>query len=662
MAERKQSRRWFFFAHEFYPPESEPTLYRWAQRPIVYQAFPAFIEGRIPVDGWLDIVRAASSMSGEYNVDHGGLIANDADGFFRALLANDDTQWFLKRQGHFLLLSDAAIRAGLLPPRILICGQCTDIQVLDERRAQLEIEDVFADRLDREYPQYTLGDAYPHIFENDPVTDVDTINENDPNFQIPKLLRDQAIPAIYGPFVESRTNPLTGLAVQQRMCPVFFMGFLAGNFGDSGPVGEFPPELADLMSPFGPEENWGNWGELAVCSGEEQIPNVSVSDLLENPKPILLSEDRYGVDVMAPGHSGWPFATRSVVRNGFRLTVIYARGPVLWQHITGICPINVDVCGWEDADGNPIDQAGFAWQDFLTQHVIANDGAGYTSGPPMTTLPMFDPTVDVDRAMFWTSKIQAWQAMTAERLGTDKGYLISMGLWKKTTLREIIRKFNVTFDCFHAKNSAGQHYLFGIDDTASMDDGVPIRERIELLNLPAPRIAWDEIENEIDYTVGYDPKLDAPRTITITIRAQDSIDALKGDVRKVQGVRDLAFTADDATAADTMSRRLLRLKRAPRYQQLPVRTDGVDREIGEQVRVSHRDGFGPAGVGYDLRPMVIMKSVHRGDNVTLEALDVGQLLADAAFATLQDEDLMTEGNLGDETSAEAPPEGAFTLR
>jgi hypothetical protein len=634
MAARKQPHRWLFFALDTVPQGDDgPMLFRWSTRPIVYNAFPAFIEGRVPVDGWLDIVRSASSMSGEYSVDHGAAVLNDADGMIRALLAEYSTQWFLKRQGHFLLLSDQAIRAGLLPPRILLCGKCSDVQLLDDRKAQTEFEDVFAPYLDRLYPQYTLGDAYPYLFEGDDVTDVDTIDENDPNLQIPRALRDQVLCIYYGPQVETRQDPVTGVAVQERMCPLFFMGFLAGNFGDAPPdAGEFPPELASLMSPFGPEEHWGNWGEVVLGAGELEVPAVAVSNLAEKPEPVILTEDRYGVDALFPGHAGWPFATNYVMRNGFKLTVGYLRGPVLWHHITGICQATADTCGWPSfdeetfEDTDPIDQAGFGWQSFLSEHVLAHDGAGFTSGPQVG-LPLFDPTVDIDRAMIWTSKIQAWQAMTAARLLTEKGYLISMALTKPTRLREILRTFNVSFDAFHAKNSAGQHFLFSLDDTASASDGRVVRERIQLLTLPAPRIDWPAIENEIDFTYGWDPKRDAARTITITVRDQPSIDALDGDVRKVDGVRSLAYTANDATARDVMGRRLLRVRNAPRYQSLPLRTEGVDLEIGEQVRVSHRDGIGPAGVGYDLRPMVQMKSTHRGDDVTWEAFDVGQILA-----------------------------------
>ncbi len=777
MAERKQPRRWLFFALDTVPPTLPIPTYRWANRPIVYQAFPAFIEGRVVVDGWQDIVRAASSMSGEYNIDHGSVILADTDALIRGLLDDPSTLWFERRMGHFMLLSDTAIRDSLTPGRQLFAGRCTDVQLLDDRGARLEFEDILAPYMDRLYPQYRLVDAYPHQAVPPPASIADTqaawaflgttgnfgdgdtvtiganvytfqttltnvaghvhiggsvatslsnlvaaitagagsgtayaaatvvhpdvtaalsdagedlgslgslrvtalvdgvegnaiattttaangwwfneggvdsptlmhgfVNEDlnvvDPEVQAPVLLLDQVIPTYYGPHVQTAVDPATGLPVQ-GICPAFFTGFTYLEAGGASPFEDPTEQQATLMSPYLTEAGFQAWGELTICSGNEQVPNGYGSNLADledvpegedalTPSSVLLDEARYGVDILAPGHTGWPFDTDYVMRNGFMLTVIYARGPLLWAHLTGEINITVDVCGWPDADGDPIDQAAFAWQDFLTQHVIAHDGAGFTSGPALTTLPMFDPTVDIDRAMFWTSKVQAMQAVTAERLGTEKGYLISMGLTQPTALREILRTWHVTFDAFSAKNSAGQLYPFVIDDLASPDDGVPIRERIELLRLPAPRIAKEETENEIDYTVGWDHVRQEPRTTTITKRSQYSIDALKGDVRKVDGIRNLAYTADDATARDAMGRRLLRLRQAPRYQQLPLRTDGVDREIGEQVRVSHQDGFGPRGVGYNLRAMLTLKSVHHGDNVTLEALDLRQILTGSA--------------------------------
>jgi hypothetical protein len=75
---------------------------------------------------------------------------------------------------------------------------------------------------------------------------------------------------------------------------------------------------------------------------------------------------------------------------------------------------------------------------------------------------------------------------------------------------------------------------------------------------------------------------------------------------------------------------LMRLRNPPIYQDLPQRTDAVDLNIGDQVLVSHQDGLGEYGVGYDRRPMILIKSTHQGDNVTHQALDLSLILVGEA--------------------------------
>lgn len=622
MTQPLEPRRWIEFALEAYPT-GVTTTYRWSTRPL---AGTFFVEGRIPVDGWDTIDRKASSMSGEYHIDSASVIIDDADGLVRSLLADTTTQWFLNREGAFKVLSESAFAAGLTP-RLLFGGRCFDVQLQDRRQARLSFEDILSPYLDRTYPQYTIGDAYPYRFD-DPYEIDATLNTDDPGLQVPYALREQVLPIYYGPFIDSAVDPITGLPRGKGMCPTFFMGytFLTGGTGDV--PNEPSPELAVIMT--GHEAEWGGWGELVVCLGETDIPNVYASSLLNPPTRILFAADRYGVDILAPGHPGWPFATDYVMRNGCRCTVIYARGPVLWHHITGLVNITVDVCGQKNLAGDAVDQAGFVYQEFLSQHVLAYNGQGYTAGP-CVGLPTF---ADDGRAMIWTSKVQAWQTMTGLRTGTAKGYLCSMALTEPTTLRQILATWHLTFDAFSAKNAAGQLYPFSLDDTASASSGIQIREWMELEALPAPRLAWDEIENTIDYTVGWDPEQKTARTTVLTVKDDDAIAALKGDVRKggvrKPSLRELKYTADDVTAADVIGRRLMRLKAAPRYQALPVRMDGIDREIGEQVRVSHRDGIGAALVGYVDQPMTILEHALKGHHVALMAVDMSRILIASA--------------------------------
>jgi hypothetical protein len=619
----KSPRRWLEFALEPYPAGSpvgsDTTFYKWAQRPY---AGPQFIEGRVTLDGWQSIRRAASGMSGEYHIDSAAVLVADNDGLIRSLLDGISTKWFRNREAALHLLSEAAYGADLAP-RIEFAGRCYDAQLEDQRKARLEFEDLLAPYMDRIYPQYTLGDAYPFRFEG-PDEELDgDLNAEDPGLQIPRSLRDQVMPIYYGPFVDTAVDSITGLPRQKGLVPTYFMGYTFLTSG-TGTIPEPSPEIAAILESsefaFPAVAGWGGWGELFVCLGEVDVPNLYTSNLAPTPERFLIGEDHYGVDVIAPGHANWPFPTDYVIRNGFRCTVIYARGPILWHHIIGLVSITVDVCGWKNADGVAIDQAAFVYQDFITQHVLAHDGDGFTSGPQVG-LPLYANGVP----MFWTSKVQDFQTITGERLGTAKGYLCSMALDEPKTLREILRTWHITFDAFSAKNAAGQLYPFVIDDLADPADGVAVRERIELVTLPHPRIAWDEIENEMDYVVGWDPEQKTFRTPTKTIRDDAAIAALK-EVRK-KGIRELKYTADDETAIDVIGRRLMRLKEPPIYQPLPVKMGGVDREIGEQVRVSHRDGIGPPLVGYSDRAMVLLEHGTRDTDITLLALDIDQILA-----------------------------------
>lgn len=838
MAAPLQPRNWVEFTLEPYPVEdafSESTIYRWATRPL---AGPLFIEGRVSDESSASITRRASSSSGEPHIDSASLVIDDTDGRIRALLADVTTQWFKNREVAYKLLSAAAFAAGLTP-RIRFGGRCYDVQPLDGRKVQMEFEDLLAPYMDRLYPQYTIGDAYPFAFEergptpvsgltlsaaiqpqphaaptlaatlqsggqgvsgitrwyafvtvhagvrselsnvvpitfddthtsallefsglavgadtirmysgrnpeftqydvhdidasetdfldefpgydlqdppptgadplwgldfrqqryysisnvysdgsesmcsapiqvnlyprnapltvrltksgtptpvsgltvtgykirrdsqsyhfeiapsrewevtdgdfpfddpNDDTSAVSACVQDGPRFNVPAELRRQVIPIYYGPFIDTAVDPITGMQRSKGLLPTFHMGFTQLDAG----TGTIPEPSAEIAALLGSDVN--GWGELLVCLGEMDEPNVYLSDMAEVPSRVRLDENRYGQDVLVPGKNGWPLETNYVMRNGFRVTVIFARGPVLWHHILGLVNITVDGCGWKNSDGVAIDQAGFVYQDFLTQHVLAHDGNGYTSGPPIGL-----PEYANGRSMFWTSRIQAWQTMTADRLNTAKGYLCSMALTEPTTLREILRTFHVTFDCFSAKNAAGQLYLFSIDDLADPTDGTPVREPIELRSLPAPRIAWEEIENWIDYTVGWDPEQKKVRTTPQPLKNTAAISALK-EIRRV--TREMRFTADDATALDAVGRRLMRLKQAPRYQALPLSIAGVDREIGDQVLVSHQDGIGPAGVGYDAVPMIALEHLQQGNEVVLSAFELSRILTAAS--------------------------------
>lgn len=621
MADAKQPRIFVGWVSEDVPLTSSIT-YLMAQRPL---AGAWFAEGRIPADGFGELTRRSSAgpLTGEPAVDSISVTFRDQDNFFRALLAHDSNRrWFRNRSAGVQMLSDQLLATTPMPDPgdpyglILFNGIIRDFQPADNLMAVMQIEDILAPYLDKVYPQYTIGDAYPFLFTEDEETEPDETTS--PGFNVPSQLRDQVLPIYYGPFVDTVTNPITRLPRGKGMIPVFFTMFTHLTAG-TGDVGEPTPEQAALLAPFYNSAGWGGWGELVVALGRQQIPNVYTSDLGDPPRRVLNSYD-YGVTILAPGHPGWPFATDTVMRNGFEVTVIYARGPLLWQHLTNEVNITVDVCGWRSplSPFNPITQAGYAWQDFIIQHVLGNGGAGYTSGDPIATIPTYGPG---DRPMIETERVEAWQAMTAGRLGNDVGYLINMPLYKQTTLREILATFNRSFGSHNTRTSAGEQFIFSINDTADPTVGTPVRERIELKRLPAPRIANQETRNVWRWTYGWDPEQDKPMTTTRTTRNDGSIGAEKEDIPE-RSTYHLMYTADNATALDVMGRLVRRYGEAPRYQDLPLDIAGVDRQNGDPVLVSHRQGLGTFEVGYNNQHMTVLglKQTAAKD-VVLECLD-----------------------------------------
>lgn len=110
---------------------------------------------------------------------------------------------------------------------------------------------------------------------------------------------------------------------------------------------------------------------------------------------------RYGVDVLAPGHAGWPHGTPYVDLSGRRYTVIYLIGPDANAAVAGTTTITCDVRGIEtvgDGSGDLLtaiyDQwrhwyINFATQDWQTGAWLADrqypDGTPYTDAASFAT-------------------------------------------------------------------------------------------------------------------------------------------------------------------------------------------------------------------------------------------------------------------------------------
>lgn len=286
--------------------------------------------------------------------------------------------------------------------------------------------------------------------------------------------------------------------------------------------------------------------------------------------------------------------------NGHAYWGFYAKGPKAEAAKAGTFPFRANICGWhEDNDtANPIiDQAFYVYQDVFTQLAGGDNWEGYQSGDRLT-VPSFKSSPAIP--ILQTSTFEHCQYISARYLGdvggSPGGAVDVTGGYKATvyldsldtTWGQFIEGMNRTFQCDLGENHHGQIIAAMMDDMADPDEGLLLREKIEIVRVQnAGEVVDDEIENVVNYQFDWHPIDSKYRSGTITILNQDSID---GYGRRVGPSLDMPYTRDPVTAADTASRRLLHYMIAPQYPSIVCRfRRAMEAEIGQQVRFQHSD-------------------------------------------------------------------------
>jgi hypothetical protein len=418
----------------------------------------------------------------------------------------------------------------------------------------------------------------------------------------------------------------------------------------------------------------GVWSRFVVSLGVTDIHQLFWSDLADGDTPKRVEADPAleGVEYILPSSPQWPhddpyLELTNAAGETIRMTVFYARGPRVAHHRDGVVTMAVNGCGMEetgDGTGDLVDQAFYAGQLFINEHILKDNGTGYLSG----NYGGLETFSDGD-AQLWTSKWTAAQTLSISRVG-GSGYLAAWAIHEPITVREWVRRFCLTFDCRLAVNRFGQIYPVLIDDLADVDTGRRYREREEGVELLDQSFAFDELENRITYNYDYDSDAQTFRVTNQTIEDAESIAAnVPGGVygatnpRGVYetGPQELYCTRDETTAVDTRARRLARNKRAPRYVTHAQDLIGLEDDLGDQTRFTHRDGLGASG-DVDTPLCVLQHGVTSYGEVgtRLVGFDLARLLG--YVLPLMDDEATMSANIGDETSAAQPPTGAYEVR
>jgi hypothetical protein len=414
------------------------------------------------------------------------------------------------------------------------------------------------------------------------------------------------------------------------------------TYNDTGAASESGPgapavstALIDIPDPANPGENVGAYAMFGGILGAVKINKLFFSDVggggatKEEPKRITLPQESVA-ELLTPfkddgtPNPRWPHANPWVTRDGIDSTLVYLQGPRAQDAIDGRVTIAANLCGYDPSGrltGNVVDDAFLALQVFLNEFVLKNGGEGYRSGAfgPLVTFADGTPILR-------TSAFTAAQATSAVLMADGGGTGGYKSAWcisdPNLTLRQFLQQFCLTFGCFIGVNEHWQVYPVLLDDTADpLATGKPYREDYEILHLSAPRRAWNEIVNKINYQFDWDTDGKRFRYPPQELTMEASRDGYKG-AWKEQDIKGTC-TRHATTMLDAQQRRLWRLRYVPTYWTWEVDIRGVEQQLGGIALLTH------SLYGLVNHPVMVTRTRFSPltNRVTLTGLDISRIAA-----------------------------------
>jgi len=313
-----------------------------------------------------------------------------------------------------------------------------------------------------------------------------------------------------------------------------------------------------------------------------------------------------------------------------------------------------------DDTGDPITEMSEAYIWIINELLLKNGGTGYRTGDFWPLETYSDGTAILD-----TELIRAAQAATVDFIG-GRGYQFHLCLTQATTVGQLHQWINTTFSSYTGQLDNGQLGLWVINPYADLTSTRHYRYHIEIQDdLPDPQQADDEVENIVTARYDFDPDANDYRTEVETFTDEDSRD-IYGDRAATNTFLGCRCTRDRTTFRDAMQRRIFLNHVTPVYQPLRTNLVGLEQPIGSLFRLTHPDGMGANG--YENRAFMVTRKGLALNGPQIRTTLVGrdlQAYLESVFGALGDETLMGEAYdgfvLGDETSFEPPPVGAYRL-
>lgn len=344
---------------------------------------------------------------------------------------------------------------------------------------------------------------------------------------------------------------------------------------------------------------------------------------------------RFGVDFLAPGFTGWPFAAPYRDIGGRRYTLLYVRGPDADLAASGARPITLNVEGVEDVgDGSGDLIAALPLQElhFLQNvgFVDASTPEGWLAGawldsPTFATDPAPEDTdvvAQIDEASFRAARDVLEARLAGASVGG--GIIGNRGEW--LTLREVLARFHVSGGYDVGINRKTQYFATAFDDRpAAFDDALVLTEAREI---DKDSFSIDEVDaehwNARPFAYGYDWARGEWREQS---EISDAPSIARYGLTRRAPLLELYFLRPQAIVEDRVARELARTVDPPRRVRLRTPGVGFSLELGDPVLVTHGDGVGAAG--WTEQPCRVIRHIAQPATLGVELVleDVGDRLS-----------------------------------
>jgi hypothetical protein len=378
--------------------------------------------------------------------------------------------------------------------------------------------------------------------------------------------------------------------------PIIYGAFEGANDA----VGLIPVGTEDLTTSVDGSPVMITYSRFLVASHTlKAITHLYIANEAQDVYPTL------GIDCLVPGftrgaaapdgvHYYWDdfFPQRWIYRGGRTYTLVYLKGDLAANTISGQFPVTLGVQGVEDlgdGTGNLIVDVSLQFEHFVRCFGIQDYQSGYWPESPRwgEKSPTDSPLPMMETDSFILAADAARARLTGGVVG---GGIIGSAFSGRISLRDAIARFcqSADVECFFNADMQFAVSFLSLTDAASRS----LTEQDDIVE------GTFAIDHRIDeyitaMPVNYNPDYFMQCWGTSNEIVEDA--AVVAADQQFAPTTDLWFIRSSAIAEHILTYRLARTRSVPRMVSLTTGIHGVAMELGDVVAVTHREGTGPTG-------------------------------------------------------------------